>query len=63
MGGEDMSDSDDTTRANIALRIALKNAICIDTKSAVLLQEAIEFLIESKIADSFEALADRVERQ
>lgn len=55
----EMPDSNDTVEAKVALRKALKTALFSDMKTAVLIQEAIDNLIECKIIDAINLIADR----
>lgn len=56
-----MTESEATTRANVALRLVIKSAMFTDMKSAALLQEAIDALIDEKIADALAVMSDRIE--
>lgn len=54
-------DSEETIAANLKLRGVLKSVVFIDTSAATKLQEAIDELVDHKIADAIDALSDRLE--
>jgi hypothetical protein len=56
-------DSEETIAANLHLRKVLKSALFTETKTAVALQEAIDALVDNKLADFMNALSDRIENK